>query len=487
MGAVQTFEEVHMSQDETAFLSAAEIARAVRGKELSPVEVTEAYLDRAQRLNPSLNAYITITGERALEEAKEIERRLMVGDVKGSLFGVPVAVKDQYLTRDIRTTCGSSLFSDFVPSEDAEVVTRLRESGAILLGKLNLSALAASEEDGLPWGKARNPWDLARHPGGSSTGSGVALAAHLCGASVGEDTAGSGRNPASWSGVTGLRPTYGRISRYGIMPVCWYLDSAAPMGKTVEDTALVLEAIAGYDPKDSYSSKRPVPHYTAQLDNPIKGLRIGVLSELNNDGVDPEVRKLLTDAVDVLRSLGAKVDEVSVPMMNFGGDLYMMLGFLEAYNVHARTLRAKPEGFAQLLRAWLRARALVPAALEKDVLSARSLLRRELLDTFRSFDLLLSPTTNTPAPISQGHITNKPMTHEMEAAVSGWVNYCAGYAMAAMPAISVPCGFTASEKPLPVGMQLGGPPHSEGRLLQVAHAYQQATTWHTRRSPASQQ
>ena len=252
-----------MTATEMPWLSAAETARAMRRKQVSPVDVVQAYLSRIDRLNTTLGAYITVLPEQALAAARQAEQTLMRGDTVGPLFGVPVAIKDQFWTRGILTTNGSRVYRDFIPDDDATVTARLQQAGTILLGKLNLSELAMGGTQQPPWGMPRNPWDLERTPGESSSGSGVALAAHLCAASVGEDTGGSGRGPAAYCNAVGLRPTFTRVSRYGMTPMCWFMDAAAPMTKTVEDCALVLGAIAGYDPKDPSTSRRPVPDYTA--------------------------------------------------------------------------------------------------------------------------------------------------------------------------------------------------------------------------------
>ena len=252
-----------MARDDLAFLSAAETAQAIATKQASPVDVVQAYLSRIERLDGHLHAYITVLRDEALAAARQAEQALKRGDALPPLFGVPMAVKDQFWTKGILTTNGSRVYRDFVPSEDATIVTRLKEAGAILLGKLNLSELAMGGTQQPPYGIPRNPWDLERTPGESSSGSGVALAAHLCAASVGEDTGGSGRGPASCCSAVGLRPTFTRVSRYGMTPMCWFTDAASPMTKTVRDCALVLGAIAGYDPQDPSTSRNAVPDYTA--------------------------------------------------------------------------------------------------------------------------------------------------------------------------------------------------------------------------------
>ena len=248
-----------MDNNDIAFLSASEISRGILEGQLTPVEVVQTYLDRIDRLDPSLSAYITVTREEALGQAETIAQTIKSGLNPGPLTGVPIAIKDQFWTKGILTTNGSNVYKDFVPETDATVVERLKNAGAILLGKLNLSELAMGGTQNPPWGIPANPWDLERTPGESSSGSGVALSAHLCAASVGEDTGGSGRGPAAYCGVVGMRPTFTRVSRFGMTHMCWFMDTAAPLTKTVEDCAKVLGAIAGYDPKDPYSSRKDVP------------------------------------------------------------------------------------------------------------------------------------------------------------------------------------------------------------------------------------
>src|SRR5919198_3802101 len=271
-----------MTRPDIPWLSAAETAVAIKTKQVSPVEVVQAYLDRIERLDGPLHAYITVMRDAALAAARQAEQTVLRGNDLGLLFGVPVAVKDQFWTRGTLTTNGSRVYRDFVPDDDATIVTRLAKAGTILLGKLNLSELAMGGTQQPPWGIPCNPWDLERTPGESSSGSGAALAAQLWAASVGEDTGGSGPGPAACCSVVGLRPTFTRVSRYGMTPMCWFADAAAPMTKTVRDCALVLGAIAGYDPKDPFTSRKPVPDYTTQLDRRrLYGIRVGLIRELD--------------------------------------------------------------------------------------------------------------------------------------------------------------------------------------------------------------
>ena len=306
-----------MESTEIAFLSAVATAKAIKANEISPTDAVQAYLERIDRLDSRLAAYITVVREEALGAAQLVAGRLKRGEDPGPLAGVPIAVKDQYWTKGILTTNGSKVYQDFVPDEDSTVIQRLRDAGSVLLGKLNLSELAMGGTQSPPWGIPANPWNFECSPGESSSGSGVALAAHLCAASMGEDTGGSGRGPASYCGVVGLRPTFTRVSRFGMTPMCWFMDAAAPMTKTVEDCAVMLGVIAGYDEKDPYTSRKPVPDYTAKMRDGVKGLRVGLIKELHQTpDMHPDVRAAIEASLETFRELGAEVKEVSLSLIH---------------------------------------------------------------------------------------------------------------------------------------------------------------------------
>ena len=279
-----------MNNQEIPFLSATELAGLIQAGEVSPVEATEAYLDRIAAVDGKLNSYITVTGEEALAEARRAEAEIAAGNYRGPMHGIPVAVKDQLNTRGVRTTGGSSILAENVPDEDATAIAKLREAGSVLLGKLNMSEFASGDAFHHPYGRPRNPWDLERNPGTSSSGSGAATAAFLCATSLGEDTGGSIRGPATFCGLVGIRPTWGRVSRYGMQAAAWSMDTAGPISRTVSDCAMTLEAIAGYDAKDPYTAATPVPAYQANLTQDIRGLKVGVVKERVYSGtVDSEV------------------------------------------------------------------------------------------------------------------------------------------------------------------------------------------------------
>jgi len=470
-----------MTGHDIPFLSAAETAEAIKSKQVSPVEVVQAYLARIDRLDAQLHAYITLLREEALATARQAEQTLMRGDGLGSLFGVPVAVKDQFWTRGILTTNGSRVYRNFVPDDDATVVTRLAKAGTILLGKLNLSELAMGGTQQPPWGIPCNPWDLERTPGESSSGSGVALAAHLCAASVGEDTGGSGRGPAACCSVVGLRPTFTRVSRYGMTPMCWFMDAAAPMTKTVQDCALVLGAIAGYDQKDPSTSRKAVPDYTAQLGQGIRGVRVGLIRELHeHDDIHPEVKQAIHKALEVFRGLGVEVCEVSVPLIPLAGAIFVGIADTEGAGARDEVLRTRAAELDAATRTRLQAAALVPAKVYNRAMKARVLLRQQFMVALQRVDVLVSATMPHPPPKHTALTAPFKGTEDVRARFFFRRSYTSCYALTALPAISIPGGSTTEH--LPIGLQLGARPFAEATLLRVAHAYEQATPWHTRRA-----
>ena len=473
-----------MVSSEVAFLSAAEIAQAIRTKQVSPVEVVQAYLARIEHLDSTLHAYITVLPQEALAAARQAEQQLMRGAELGALFGVPIAVKDQFWTRGILTTNGSRVYRHFIPQEDATVITRLREAGTILLGKLTLSEFAMGGTRQPPWGIPCNPWDVERTPGESSSGSGVALAAHLCAASLGEDTGGSGRGPGAYCSVVGLRPTFTRVSRYGMTPMCWFMDAAAPMTKTVEDCALVLGAIAGYDHRDPFTSQRPVPAYTARLGQPLQGVRVGLIRELHtHSDMHPEVRAAIATALTVLQEQGAEVREVSIPLIALAGAIFVGIADTEGAGARDDVLRTHAAELDAATRTRLQAAALVPAKLYNRAMKARVLLRQQFMTALKQVDILVSATAPQPPPKHTALTAPFVGAEDVRERFFFRRAYTGCYALTALPAISVPGGFTTDN--LPIGLQLGARPFAEGLLLQVAHAYEQATPWHTRRAPAA--
>ena len=465
-----------MDKADIPFLSASQLAGLIKKREVSSVEAVEAYLDRIDSLNGKLHAYLTVCLDEALQAAKEADQALAQGKELGPMHGVPVAVKDQIYSAGIRTTGGSTIFNDVIPTEDATVLANLKSAGAVLLGKLNMTEFATT---GLShaFDTARNPWDLDRFTGGSSSGSGAATAAFMCAASLGEDTGGSVRFPATWCGLVGLRPTWGRVSRFGVMPGVWSMDQIGPITRTVEDCALTLQAIAGKDPKDPYTSSAPVPDYRQALDGNIRGLRVGVVKEmLHANIVDPEIRGAVSAAANGLAELGATVDEVSLPMTSYAGTISGSIR-VEAPTNYRNLLLNHLQEIRHDNRIGFLTSSILPATAYYKALKLRSLLRQEVLSALEKFDVLVTPTAGVaaqrvePDPV----IDSKNNTNRMP-----WLLTTA-FSLASIPAASICCGFTAEN--LPIGLQIGGRPFEEGKILNVAYAYEQANDWRNRKPP----
>ena len=465
-----------MDRADIPFLTVAELGELIRSGEVSPVEATEAYLQRIESLNSDIRAYLTVTAEQARQAASEAEAEIAGGQYRGPLHGIPVAVKDQIYTEGIRTTGGSPVFDEFVPEYDATVIARLKEAGAVLLGKLNMTEFATT---GLShqFDPPRNPWARDRSSGGSSSGSGAATAAFMCAASLGEDTGGSVRFPAAWCGLAGLRPTWGRVSRYGVMPGVRSMDTVGPLGRTVEDCAILLQAIAGHDPNDRLTSEERPPDYRAALTGDASGLRIGILREvLYHNSVDGEVGKSILDAGNALSRLGADVSEVSVPLAAHAGPINGGIR-IEAPTTYRELLNDRPQDIAHDNRIGYLTNAVMPATYYYKAIQLRTLLRAQVLRALEDVDLLLLPTAGVPAqPLSPDPVItgreNVNRTPYLLTTVPSLAN---------IPALAVPCGF--SEEGLPLSLQIAGRPFDEVTVLRAGHAYEQATEWHTRRPP----
>ena len=472
-----------MESTEIAFLSAVATAKAIKANEISPTDAVQAYLERIDRLDSRLAAYITVVREEALGAAQLVAGRLKRGEDPGPLAGVPIAVKDQYWTKGILTTNGSKVYQDFVPDEDSTVIQRLRDAGSVLLGKLNLSELAMGGTQNPPWGIPANPWNFECSPGESSSGSGVALAAHLCAASMGEDTGGSGRGPASYCGVVGLRPTFTRVSRFGMTPMCWFMDAAAPMTKTVEDCAVMLGVIAGYDEKDPYTSRKPVPDYTANMRDGVKRLRVGLIKELHQTpDMHPDVRAAIEASLETFREMGAEVKEVSIPLAELAGAIFVGIADTEGAGARDEILRNQPGDLDQASRTRLQSAALVPAKVYNRAAKARVLLRRQVMAVMKDVDILVSATSPYPAPRHTDLTAKFENAEDVRKRFFFRRAYTGIYSLTALPAISIPGGFTSDG--LPIGLQLGAAPFAEETLFRAAYSYEQATTWHTRVAPA---
>jgi aspartyl-tRNA(Asn)/glutamyl-tRNA(Gln) amidotransferase subunit A len=461
-------------------LTIAEAARRMMRKELSPVELTQAALERISALNPRLNAFITVLEDRARAAAKAAELEMMSGQRRSPLHGIPIALKDLCATKGVRTTAGSKILRDYVPTDDATVTLRLAEAGTILLGKLHMNEFAYGPDgDNEHYGRVRNPWNLERLTGGSSSGSGAALAASLCLGALGTDTGGSIRIPAALCGIAGIKPTYGRVSRYGITPLSWSLDHAGPMAKTVEDVALLLQAMAGYDANDPGSARRPVPDYTAALSGDVRGLRIGIPREYFFDAIDPEVEGAVRQATEVLSGLGASLHHVSWPSLRYVTLAALIIVLVEASAFHDDWIRSRPQDYQPDIALRLKWGLLVPASAYLKAQRLRTLMCREAAQLWRQVDVLLTPATMTAAPHpneTQVRIGDRQMSTR-----EALLRLMRPFNLTGLPAMSIPCGFTSTG--LPIGLQIAGRPFDEATVLRVAHAYEQHTDWH-RRQPS---
>jgi aspartyl-tRNA(Asn)/glutamyl-tRNA(Gln) amidotransferase subunit A len=453
-------------------LTLKEASDLLRRKTASPVDLTQACLERIETYNPALNAFITVTKDQAMETARAMEVEQRQGRWRGPLHGIPIALKDNIDTAGIRTTAASELFKHRIPTEDAEVVRRLKNAGAVLLGKTNLHEFAYGGTSSVSYfGPVHNPWALDRIPGGSSGGSATATAAALCFGSLGTDTGGSVRIPACYCGIVGLKPTYGRVSNRGVVPLSWTLDHVGPLCRTVEDAALMLSVIAGYDELDPTSAETAVPDYRGAFKRPVSKLRLGIPRAPFFDAVDSEIAKAVAAAIEVLGKLASKVGEISLPSLGIPLDeLYTKVRGVEAYTYHAQWIAESPEKY----QAPTRQRIIENAATVKTTAYAEArrqvtVLRREIKKTFGSLDLLITPTMpNPPVAIAQG---------ANPTAVS--IRNTSPFNVLGLPAISVPCGFTTAG--LPIGLQIVGAPFAETTVLALANAYERETEWHKRR------
>lgn len=478
-------------------LTLSELSEKLQSKELTSREVTEVYLERIAAKDEKLNTYLTLCKEDALKAADLADARLKAGTNVTPLTGVPIALKDIFCTDGIRTTCASKILDNFVPPYDSTVSKKLKDAGAVMLGKLNMDEFAmGSSNENSAYGPALNPWDTDRVPGGSSGGSASAVAASLCAASMGTDTGGSIRQPASLCGVVGMKPTYGRVSRYGMIAFASSLDQAGPLTRSVEDAAHILQVVAGHDPLDSTSIDAPVPDYTKNLKDGVKGLRIGIPKEYFVEGLDKEVEASIKEAIEVYKKEGAEIVEVTLPHTEYAVGVYYLVATAEASSNLARfdgvkygvrvdegtglldmykATRDKGFGPEVKRRIMLGTYALSSGyydAYYKKASQVRTLIRQDFDDAFKECDLILTPTTPTAA-FKEGEKTNDPLTMYLSDIFTISCN------LAGIPGISVPCGMTSDE--LPVGLQLLAPSLDEATLFRAAYTFEAATQWHSRR------
>lgn len=452
-----------------------DVVNLIRTRQLSPVELVQCYLERTEALNPTLNIYLTVMAKEALTAAEVAEQAVQEGNTLGPLHGVPIALKDNYDVAGVCMTAGSTFLRDNIAVADAEVVKRLRQAGAIILGKLNMHEWAIGGTTRNPhYGPCHNPWDPTRIPGGSSGGSGAAVAADMTLATLGTDTGGSVRIPAALNGICGLRPTVGRISNRGVIPVSWTFDTVGPMARRAEDVGYVLQVLAGYDSQDLTSIDRPAEDYLANLRQGVKGLRIGLLGGHFQKEPQPAVVQLIAQAAKVYEELGAHVEELELTDAEITIERTSQMLLAEAAAYHHARLAERSEGFGLDVLTRLKIGANVTGSQYGQNRHEQRRWQRELGRAFDRFDVLLAPTCGIPAPIieeSEGVETTRLLTR-----------FTYPFSLAEVPVLNVPCGFTDN---MPVGMQLVAPHWQEAVLLRAAWAYQQATDWHLQRPPLS--
>jgi aspartyl-tRNA(Asn)/glutamyl-tRNA(Gln) amidotransferase subunit A len=473
-----------------------ELHQQLVSKERSAVEITQAALDRIQALEPRLRSFLSVTPDLALAQAQAVDAKIAAKEKIGLLAGIPVGIKDNMCTKGIRTTCGSKILENFVPPYESTVTQKLAEAGAITVGKTNLDEFAmGSSTENSAYQVTANPWDLSRVPGGSSGGSAAAVAADECVVALGSDTGGSIRQPASFCGVVGLKPTYGLVSRFGLVAYGSSLDQIGPFGRSVEDTAILMQAIAGYDPKDSTSLSVDIPDYTQSLKTDLKGLKIGVITETLGEGLDNEVAEAVNKAIETLRDLGAEIQEVSCPRFGYGLPAYYIIAPSEASANLARYDGVKyglrtddPENLMDMYtktraggfgaevkrRIMVGTYALSAGYYDAYYLKAqkvRTLIKQDFDEAFTKVDVLLSPTSPTTA-FKAGEKTDDPLSMYLSDLMTISVN------LAGLPGLSLPCGFDRQN--LPIGLQLIGKVLREDQLFHIGYAYEQATSWKER-------
>lgn len=472
----------------------AELSKDLSAKKISSTELTQFFLERIKRFDKELNSFITISEEYALQSAKEADKKIAAGNA-GPLTGIPIAQKDIFCTEGVLTTCGSKMLSNFISPYNATIINKFNDAGMVMLGKTNMDefAMGSSNENSF-YGPVKNPWDLNRVPGGSSGGSAAAVAAYLAPASTGTDTGGSIRQPAALCGITGLKPTYGRVSRYGMIAFASSLDQGGIFARNSEDVAMLLNTMAGFDPKDSTSVDKPVPDYTKNLNDSLKGLRIGVPKEFFGEGLDPEIAKTIQAAIKEYEKLGATIHEISLPNSSLSIPAYYIVAPAECSSNLARFdgvrygyrckdpvdledlyKRSRSEGFGAEVkrRIMIGTYALSSGYYDAYYLKAqkiRCLIRDDFTEAFKNVDVIMGPTAPTPA-FKLGEKTDDPISMYLSDIYTIAVN------LAGLPGMSIPAGFAHN---LPVGLQIIGNYFDESRLLNVAHTFQKATDWHTR-------
>ena len=469
-----------MESLELCFLSVSEAARLVRQKQVSPVELAEAHLARIHELQPKINAFITVLDDHALSEARRAESEIQAGQSRGPLHGLPAAIKDVLPMKGVRTTHGFGPYKDNISDYDSGITERFQAAGAYIIGKLNTTALAYDGTGANQFfGDVQNPWKIGHMSGGSSGGSAAAAASGQCSMTIGGDTGGSIRIPASLSGVVGLKPTFGRVSGYGSLHCTQSFDHPGPLCRTVEDCAVVMNAVSGYDPRDPASVDAPVPDFTRSLHGSVKGLRIGLPRELAQGPRSPEVDAAVRKAVDLLDSAGAEITEVSVPLLSRIMEIMMPIQGAEAITIFSYIEQEHNSLFPPLLKDVFNIGRETPATDYVHAQLERVQLSRQCAEAFEEVDVLITPSCPMPAPVHG--LLEFPLSGKTWDITDVLAFYTRPWNVSGHPSMSIPCGF--SEDDLPLGMIITGRPFEEGTVLQVGHYYQLATDWHQRRPP----
>jgi len=455
----------------SAILTIAEAAQRIAAKQLSPVELTKTHLERIRKLDPQLNAFLLVTEERALADAKAAEARQMSGTLRGKLDGIPIAHKDIYGTAGIRTTAHSRLLEHNVPARDAYTVKKWADAGTVMLGKLSTHEFAfGGPSFDLPWPPARNPWNTEHFTAGSSSGTGAAVAAGLILGGTGSDTGGSIRGPAALCGIAGIKPTYGRVSRRGVFPNTFSMDHCGPLCRSAEDIALFLQIIAGYDPEDPGSEDVPVPDYAATLNEGVRGLRLGIVEEWYRDAPHPDVAPAVDAAIAVLRGLGAAIEPVKLSSLRDYTDCKTTISSVELFAIHEHDLRTRPQDFGRILRNRVLPGALIRGEDYLEALRWRTALAQEQARALQRIDAFV-----TAAALNVADRADPNAPDRLVSAPSITMPFSVG----GLPALAIPCGFSKAER-LPLSLQIAAGPFQEALVLRIAHAYQQATDWHKR-------
>jgi aspartyl-tRNA(Asn)/glutamyl-tRNA(Gln) amidotransferase subunit A len=467
-----------MDAQDPCYLTIAEAAAGLRRRRFSAAELADACLARIDAHDGKLYSFLTLTRELALEQARQADKELRSGTDRGPLHGIPIALKDLYMTKGIRTTCHSALLEQWLPEHDATTVTKLRAAGTLLLGKLGMHEFAfGGPSIDAPFPAVRNPWNTAHIPGGSSSGSAAALAAGFCYGALGSDTGGSIRTPASHCGIVGIKPTYGRVSRFGVIPLSWSLDHAGPMARSVEDCAILLQALAGYDVQDPASANLAVPDFQAGMKDGIKGVRIGVPRRRwfdENLGIDAESETVFSQAVEVFASLGATIVDIDGEPFSLARKANQTILVCEAYAYHEKTLQQTPAKLGSSVRRRILEGAFLSAADYLTAQRARAVLNRQIKANFSRVDVFAVPGAARPP---EAFDTMDPNEQNLRPSFTNPFN------LTGLPTIALPCGFTTGN--LPAGLQIVAPPFEEATCFRVAYAFEQATEWHKRRPALS--